>query len=467
MAEDTTAVPWELPGCVVSVSDPSEPDVEPSSCSGAILCRGPGLVLCPAAVLVPFLQPDATAWPHGDALPPSALRPGLRILVLQAAPPPDAVQQYAACPLALLRCDAFARALPGTLSVAEESAEALPWFCWLRVPGLDTPGGTWTPWAPAAALHKGTALLACGTPFGALCPELFLNALSAGVLSNAAGPHHALLLTDARCLPGTQGGPVLALAPASAPPRLVAIVAASACCQGSQGLGLALLCSLHALLQSARGALSELSSLPPPLPLPEAHGSPAPRCTALVESGSSWGSGTLVAPQLLLTCRHVLQLGAPLRVTLRHSTTRDTVLQARLVFATAEASPFDVAVLELQDSVPSFQPPDLATTFQPAVVGTPPVMLQSTCAVHAGSSGGPLLSARDGRLLGIVASNARDNATGTTYPHLNFCIPISLLHAPLARYRCSGNPAAFAPLNAASQGARAAWRLQQQPPSKL
>lgn len=493
MPEDGTAVPWELPGCVVSVSDPSEPDVEPSSCSGAILCRSPGLVLCPAAVLVPFLQPDVTAWPHGDALPPSALRPGLHISVLQAAPPPDAVQQHVACPLALLRCDAFARALPGTLSTAEESTEALPWFCWLRVPGLDTPGGTWTPWAPAATLRKGAALLACGTPFGALCPELFLNALSTGVLSNATGPQRALLLTDARCLPGTQGGPVLALAPTSSPPRLVAVVAATAGCQGGQGLGLALLCSLHALLQSARSVLPELSSLPPPLPLPEAHGSPTLRCAALVESGSSWGSGTLVAPRLLLTCRHVLQLGAPLRVTLRHSTTRDTILQARLVFATAETSPFDVAVLELQDSVPSFQPPDLATTFQPgeavlalgfgalgracgpsvtggvlsAVVGTPPVMLQSTCAVHAGSSGGPLLSAHDGCLLGIVASNARDNTAGTTYPHLNFCIPISLLRTPLARYRCSGNPAAFAPLNAASEGARAAWRLQQRPPSKL
>lgn len=322
MPEDGTAVPWELPGCVVSVSDPSEPDVEPSSCSGAILCRSPGLVLCPAAVLVPFLQPDVTAWPHGDALPPSALRPGLHISVLLAAPPPDAVQQHVACPLALLRCDAFARALPGTLSTAEESTEALPWFCWLRVPGLDTPGGTWTPWAPAATLRKGAALLACGTPFGALCPELFLNALSTGVLSNATGPQRALLLTDARCLPGTQGGPVLALAPTSSPPRLVAVVAATAGCQGGQGLGLALLCSLHALLQSARGVLPELSSLPPPLPLPEAHGSPTLRCAALVESGSSWGSGTLVAPRLLLTCRHVLQLGAPLRVTLRHSTTR-------------------------------------------------------------------------------------------------------------------------------------------------
>ncbi|XP_072195935.1 peroxisomal leader peptide-processing protease [Excalfactoria chinensis] len=491
MAEDGAAVPRELPGCVISVSDPSEPDVEPSSCSGAILCRGPGLVLCPAAVFVPFLQPDVTAWPHGDALPPSALRSGLHVSVLQAAPPPDAVQQHVAYPLVLLRCHAFARALPGTLSTAEESTEALPWFCWLRVPGLDTPGGTWTPWAPAGTLHKGAALLACGTPFGALCPELFLNALSTGVLSNATGPRRALLLTDARCLPGTQGGPVLTLA--SSPPRLVAVIAATAGCQGGQGLGLALLCSLDVLLQSARSALPELSSLPPPLPLPEAHGSPTLSCTALVESGSSWGSGTLVAPRLLLTCRHVLQMGAPLRVMLRHGTTRDTILQARLVFATAETSPFDVAVLELQDSTPSFQPPDLATTFQPgepvlalgfgalgrafgpsvtggvlsAVVGTPPVMLQSTCAVHAGSSGGPLLSARDGCLLGIVASNARDNTAGTTYPHLNFCIPISLLRTPLARYGRSGNPAAFAPLNAASEGARAAWRLQQRPPSKL
>ncbi|XP_015721764.1 peroxisomal leader peptide-processing protease [Coturnix japonica] len=488
MAEHCSAVPGELPGCVICVSDPSEPDVEPSSCSGSVLCRGPGLVLCPAAVLVPFLQPAVPAWPRGDALPPSALRPGLRIVVLRAAPPPDAVQQHSAHPLAVLRCDAFARALPGT---AEDRSEALPWFCWLRVPGLDAPGGTWTPWAPAAALQKGAALLACGTPFGALCPELFLNALSSGVLSNATGPRRALLLTDARCLPGTQGGPVLALTPASSPPRLVAVIAATAGCQAGQGLGLALLCSLDVLLHGARSVLHELRNLPPPLPLPQAHNSTAMSCTALVESGGSWGSGTLVAPRLLLTCRHVLQMGAPLRVTLRHGTTRDTVLQARLVFATAEASPFDVAVLELQGSVPSFQPPDLATTFQPgepvlalgfgalgracapsvtggvlsAVVGTPPVMLQSTCAVHAGSSGGPLLSARDGCLLGIVASNTRDNAAGTTYPHLNFCIPVSLLRSPLARYGCSGDPAAFAPLNAASEGARAAWRLQQRPPS--
>lgn len=124
-----------------------------------------------------------------------------------------------------------------------------------------------------------------------------------------------------------------------------------------------------------------------------------------------------------------------------------------------------------------------------------PVMLQTTCAVHGGSSGSPLVSSRSGRLLGklegllwgvpmgvprvdtvtllsppgIVASNTRDTSAGTTYPHLNFCIPITILQPLVARYRCTRDPNAFAELNRAGEGVRAAWWLQRQPgpPSKL
>lgn len=131
-----------------------------------------------------------------------------------------------------------------------------------------------------------------------------------------------------------------------------------------------------------------------------------------------------------------------------------------------------------------------------AVAGRP-VMLQTTCAVHGGSSGGPLVSSRSGCLMGepglspwvshgcphagptdvgvapsppgIVASNTRDTGAGATYPHLNFCIPISVLQPLVARYRRTGDPAAFAELNRAAEGVRAAWQLQQRPgpPSKL
>lgn len=64
---------------------------------------------------------------------------------------------------------------------------------------------------------------------------------------------------------------------------------------------------------------------------------------------------------------------------------------------------------------------------------------------------------------GIVASNTRDTGAGSTYPHLNFCIPITILQPLIAHYRHTGDPAAFAGLNRADEGVRAAWRLQRQP----
>uniref|UniRef100_A0A8B9ICW5 Peroxisomal leader peptide-processing protease n=1 Tax=Anser brachyrhynchus TaxID=132585 RepID=A0A8B9ICW5_9AVES len=400
-----------LPCCVVSVGE----GPEPCSCSGVILCRGPGLVLCHAAVFSPFLQPGLEAWSRHEAPPASVLPPGLRIRVLHAAPKPDtppALQEHEAQPLALTRCEAFAQALTGVAAswcgggeaegeAEREAAAVLPWFAWLRVPGLDAPGGGWTPWSSAGDLRKGAALLACGSPFGALCPDLFLNTLSGGVLSNAAGEGNALLLTDARCLPGTQGGAVL-VGPAPSRPRVVAVIAATSC--GAGGPGLALLCSLHAVLRSSRGLLRQLGEPPaPPAPLAAVPGAAPLGCVALVESGGAWGSGTLLAPRLLLTCRHVLQAAQPTT-----KTPPATVLQARPVFATAEASPFDVAVLELTPISPGCRTgeavlalgfgalgracgPSVTGGVLSAVVGAPPVMLQSTCAVHAGSSGGPLL----------------------------------------------------------------------------
>ncbi|NXG11416.1 TYSD1 protease, partial [Sakesphorus luctuosus] len=378
---------------------------------------------------------------------------------------------------------------------------ALPWFAWLRVPELDVPGGGWALRASAGSLRKGQALLACGTPFGDLCPELFLNTLSRGVVSNLAGEENALVLTDARCLPGTEGG--AAFVPAPDGPRLVAVIAASLCWKGAEWVGLTLLCSLAAILRSSAAVLGEAGVAVPPLPawvaaVPAGGGHDPLGWTALVECGATWGSGVLVAPRMLLTCRHVVAAGSPLHVTPAAGPGRDVAaLRGRVVFATEESSPFDVAVVELEQSVPGFLPPCLADTFVPgeevtvvgfgalgracgpsvtagilsAVVAAEghPVMLQTTCAVHGGSSGGPLISSRTGCLLGIVASNTRDTSVGATYPHLNFCIPITVLQPLVVRYRRTRDPDAFAGLNRAARGVRAAWRLQQQPgpPSKL
>ncbi|NXX99882.1 TYSD1 protease, partial [Centropus bengalensis] len=407
--------------------------------------------------------------------------------------------------LALVPCAAFQRALVRAFGHAEPwsfggDRRSMHWFAWLRVPGLDRPGGGWTARASAGGLRKGEGLLACGSPFGTLCPDLFLNTLSRGVVSNLAGEENALILTDARCLPGTEGGG--AFLPSPGGPRLVAVIAASFCWKGAEWVGLSMLCSLAAILGSSARVLDTVGVVVPPVPV-AAVGRVGGRrdllgWAALVESGAGWGSGVLLGPRLLLTCRHVVETGFLLRVTLAPSPSRPaTVLGGRVVFATEESSPFDVAVVELHESVPGFVPLRLADTFLPgeevSVVGFGalgracgpsvtagvlsgvvsvaghPIMLQTTCAVHGGSSGGPLISSQSGRLLGIVASNTRDTKAGATYPHLNFCIPITVLQPLIMCYRRTGKPDAFSMLNGASDAVRAAWRLHRHPglPCKL
>ncbi|KAM6329949.1 peroxisomal leader peptide-processing protease [Podargus strigoides] len=500
--------------CAVSVSRP--PTAGPWSCSGVIVSRDPGLVVCQGAVFTPFLREGPTVWAQTGVLQPQALQPCLRLTVLQPSnrglnAQNGGLQQHEAQLLALVPCGTFRQALEQVFGQAEQwcwgeeaagdSHEALHWFAWLRVPGLDAPGDGWTARASASCLRKGEGLLACGSPFGTLCPDLFLNTLSRGVVSNLAGEENALVLTDARCLPGTEGGG--AFLPSPDGPRLVAVIAASFCWKGAEWVGLTLLCSLAAILRSSAALLEEAGVAVPPVPgrvaAVQAGGRWDPLgWVALVECGATWGSGVLLAPRLLLTCRHVVEAGGPLHVTPAPGPGRAAAsIKGRVVFATEESSPFDMAVVELEESVTGFVPPRPADTFLPgeevsvvgfgalgracgpsvtagvlsavvAVAGHP-VMLQTTCAVHGGSSGGPLVSSRSGHLLGIVASNTRDTSVGATYPHLNFCIPITILQPSITRYRRTGDPSAFAELNWAGEGVRAAWRLQRQPgpPSKL
>lgn len=53
-------------------------------------------------------------------------------------------------------------------------------------------------------------LFLVGTPFGNLSPDIFLNCVSSGILCNLAGSKNELLLNDARCLPGSEGGALYA-----------------------------------------------------------------------------------------------------------------------------------------------------------------------------------------------------------------------------------------------------------------
>lgn len=55
--------------------------------------------------------------------------------------------------------------------------------------------------------NKGDRLDVVATPFASLNPDIFMNHKSSGIISNKSGG--ILIMTDARCVPGTDGGAVL------------------------------------------------------------------------------------------------------------------------------------------------------------------------------------------------------------------------------------------------------------------
>jgi len=100
----------------------------------------------------------------------------------------------------------------------------------------------------------GSVVYVVGTPFGNLSPVVFLNSVSKGVLSNVAGTDQALLLTDARCIPGTEGGAIYAQA-CHHDCLPVGIVVASFFWRANEWIGLSLGCRLACVLNSLESLL--------------------------------------------------------------------------------------------------------------------------------------------------------------------------------------------------------------------
>jgi len=97
----------------------------------------------------------------------------------------------------------------------------------------------------------GNAVYVVGTPFGNLSPAVFMNSISKGVLSNTAGD---LLLTDARCIPGTEGGAIYAqLWQHDSLP--VGIIVAPLCWKANEWIGLSVGCRLTSVLHSLKSLL--------------------------------------------------------------------------------------------------------------------------------------------------------------------------------------------------------------------
>ncbi|XP_061693242.1 peroxisomal leader peptide-processing protease isoform X1 [Syngnathoides biaculeatus] len=364
----------------------------------------------------------------------------------------------------------------------------LSWFAVLKA---RTPHLGPVSWRMSSSLQKGSPVVACGSPFGSLCSDLFNGTVSRGVVSNLAGEDNAIILTDARCLPGTEGGGLFAMEDDHL--HLVGVIVSPFGWKANEWIGLTLVCSIHSILRN----IVQCADIQDPLRDVWLH--PTEVFTTrrsnvgdypivcLVESGQQWGSGVVVTSELVLTCRHVVNGKAAVALKFYHG---DRVLDnvGDVLFSTKASSPYDVAVVQPRESIVDVVIPRMAHEFNTGecvmVVGygglgrrcgpsltcgvlskaislnRQTIMFQTTCAVQAGASGGAVVRPSTGELLGIVSSNTRDLSAKVTYPHLNFCVPVSVLQGPLHRFSRSGHAAAFDALDAAEEQVKRVWRLQ-------
>ncbi|XP_029961926.1 peroxisomal leader peptide-processing protease [Salarias fasciatus] len=515
--------------CVVKVSEAVSAK-KSASCSGVVVHPQTGTIICTGLPFSRFLADKGLLSSFSDDrffLPPRSFTDNLQIRVNFAArrgldsdqSPPRSrtplLQGAAAELLMLVNCVDFKRAFQtlfqgvdqwrfhGDETEDEElirDAQLLSWFAVLRT-GVEAPslqGSEGIPRQSSSALQKGCPVVACGSPFGSVCLDLFISTLSRGIVSNLAGEDNAVILTDARCLPGTEGGGLFAVDDASERVRLIGIIVSPFGWKASEWIGLTLVCSVQAIFKTVINCLSGEDPLRDTWQHPgeanlcmstAAHGSEAYRypTVCFVDSGQFWGSGVAVTSRLVVTCRHVANGKSTLTLKFHH---KDRVrhIVGDVVFSTKASSPYDLALVEMRVPFPEAVAPRMAKSFTPGqpvvVVGygglgrrcgpsltsgvlskaiildSQPVMLQTTCAVQAGASGGAVVEKHSGELLGIVSSNARDLATEVTYPHLNFCIPVTVFQNLLQDFRQTGDVSVFGVLDSAENQVRSVWRLQ-------
>lgn len=518
--------------CVVTLSKAFSAK-KPVSCSGVIVHPQSGTIICTGLPFSRFTANKKSLNTSGRVLSAHRFSKKLRINV-SFSPQLDmtcahvnatkdnnnrTLHETTADLLMLVNCLEFRQAFQAVFPESHQwrfyeddkdeellkDAQFLSWFAVLKAKELPFLNASLyphlIPWQDSASLLKGSPVVACGTPFGSLCLDLFTSTLSRGIISNLTGQENAIILTDARCLPGTEGGGLFLLKSAEKV-TLIGLVVSPFGWKATEWIGLSLVCSVHLIfkhvIKCARPesplqdmALREKISM---VTTAEGQSLVQHPTVCLVDSGQFWGSGVLVAPQLALTCRHVVNGKAMVTLKFRGKDKFNDV-SGDVLFSTQESSPYDLAVVKLRDRVEEAVVPQRSHCFHTGepvlVVGYGamgrscgpsltsgvlsksisakehrPVMLQTTCAVQAGTSGGAVVRPHSGELLGIVSSNTKDFATNVIYPHLNFSVPVSVFNNMLEMFNQTEDVSVFKDLDTVDEDVRRVWRLQM-PSGKL
>ncbi|XP_067002619.2 peroxisomal leader peptide-processing protease [Anabrus simplex] len=333
-------------------------------------------------------------------------------------------------------------------------------------------------------LARGQTLMVKSTPFGS---QFFFDSWSNGVVSSIGGPQGCVLLTDARSAPGSEGGVIIRQGFGAG---LVGLVLSSLCWWRGEWVGFTLGAVLQPVLWQLRaGNLAPNSSL---LTLPSGIPANVDNGVVLVRCGGTWGSGVVldVDDGIVLTCSHVLRQAFRSPITIYH---QNRTFKGEMVHRTRDGVPFDVGIVKvgpnshlkkitLAETPPVKGEPVLAAGFPlisdvenpfllPVVTRghvshVAPTMVQTTCCIQSGASGGAILRP-SGELLALVVCNARDQTSNAIYPHINLCVQVAAVISVLRRYLLSKDPAVLRDLECKDVEIQRLWALKLTPASKL
>ncbi|XP_045527624.1 peroxisomal leader peptide-processing protease [Pieris brassicae] len=293
--------------------------------------------------------------------------------------------------------------------------------------------------------ERGSNIQVHSTPFGC---EVFLNAVTRGSVCGVVGKRPSLLLTDAATALGSEGGPVYTEGPTK---ELVGAVVCSVSWWRGEWVGLTLAAPLRSILAAKLRV--------PPDSVPRAPISPhhshileqIDRVTILVRCGNAWGAGVYLGRGYVITCAHVVKHHASSKVSLYCQGVKETAI---VRYKTADDKAYDLALLftnpqcwthllpaefseepatkgesVLAAGYPYFNENNLEdlkpTVTSGHVNNVSPSLIQTSCCVQSGFSGGPIFRISNSNkveVLGIIASNAKTE-TGACYPYINMAVP--------------------------------------------
>ncbi|KAG0056911.1 hypothetical protein BGZ83_002851 [Gryganskiella cystojenkinii] len=313
----------------------------------------------------------------------------------------------------------------------------------------------------------GKKLTLHGSGFGLIAPSVLINNISQGVVANIIHPYRAarrvdeqansLVLTDAKFLPGMEGGAVswdetgelagLSMLPirrTDGEPVDISLVIPVACIVSA--ISPYITVSRQHLLPSHFVALNGSTLIE------------ARQAVVMVQVGQTWASGVVISKHgHILTNAHVftsfldnisnrtwpnLRSGVSLRVRIDSPQQQTTVNWTKDELARVKPIVKGTPLFAIGHGI--FGPssgilPLITSGICSKVVSysQQPVMLLSSAPVHRGNSGGVLVTA-DGHFAGLVTGNGK-TSTGRTITHLNFAIPLEALTDVVNAYLVDDN----------------------------